>query len=316
MATHFASPVFVGGVPILGGQGLMSQGVSYFVDPVLGSDGNDGLSIETAFASIAAGYAALTANQNDVLYYMAGSSATANLTATLTWAKNYTHLVGVVAPTNVAQRARIFATGAFTPMINITATGCSFRNIYVFHGIDSADAEICVQVTGGRNYFENCHFAGIGHATQGDDTAARALLLAGAEECRFVGCTIGVDTIARSGANAELGFTSQATRNTFDDCLFLAFADAAGHLFIVAGASSLDRWAMFRRCVFINAIDSTATTMTAAITDNAGAGGLLLLKDCTLIGATDWVTGAAGNVTYIDGAAPTAASSGLAVATA
>lgn len=313
---HF-SELFAAGVPILGGEGLMSQGVSYFVDPLNGSDGDDGLTVGTAFASLTAGEDALTANQNDVLYYMAGSSAAANLTATLTWDKNYTHLVGVCASTNVAQRARIFSTGAFTPMINITATGCSFRNVYAFHGIDSASAEICVQVTGGRNYFENVHFAGIGHATQGDDTGARSLLLAGAEECRFNGCTIGIDTIARSVANAELGFTTAARRNTFDACLFLAFADNAGHLFIHANASgSMDRWALFRRCMFINAISSTATQMTAAITGHASAGGMIILQDCGLIGATDWYTGAAGVNTYIVGGDVTAASAGLAVAVA
>jgi hypothetical protein len=293
----------------------MTQGVSYFVDPVNGSDGNDGLAADKAFASLTKGEDALTANQNDVLYYMATSSAVATLTATLTWDKNYTHLVGIVAPTNIAQRARVFASGATTtPMVNVTASGCSFRNLYFFHGIDSATAEICFQVTGGRNYFENVHFAGIGHATQGDDTAARSLLLAGAEECLFQNCTIGVDTTARSGANAELGLTTQAHRCTFDDCLFLAYADDAGHLFVHANAAStLDRFILFRRCAFINAVSSAATTMTAASTVHASAGGMLVLKDCTLVGATDWHTGGAGANIYIDGAAPTAGTSGLAV---
>lgn len=286
-----------------------------YLNPANGSDGNTGLSPDKAVATYERGYALLTANKNEILAYT-GDSSGLTLTALAVWAKSFTHLVGLCAPTEIAQRARLFlaSTVITSPMLTVSASGCKFKNLYLFHGIANAGALVCCNVTGGRNKFENIHFAGIGHATQGDTAGARSLLLTGAEENLFERCTIGVDTIARSTTNAEIEFATQATRNYFRDCKILAFADNAGHLFIKAAASSLDRFAIFENCIFSNPILSTATTMTEAIDGNAGAGGYILLKNCTLMGATDWE--GTQTITYIDGAAPTGNTSGLAVVVA
>jgi len=298
-----------------GGSVPLTQGTKYYVDPTGGSDGNDGLSPTHAKATVSAAYTAATANQNDTIFYMAGSSSI-TLTATMTWAKNYTHLIGVVAPTNVAQRARFFVgTNVFTPMVNITATGCRFENLYFFHGVADATALICGQVTGGRNYFRKVHFAGIGTTTQ-DAAGAASLSLSGAEECLFDECTIGIDTIGRgSAANSELLITSGALRCTFRTCDFLTFADAATHQFVIKDGSGIDRWIKFENCNFINPIQSTATTMTEAfdVTASGSPNGLMLLKNCTLVGATDWEANVESGELYIDGAAPTNNTSGLAV---
>jgi hypothetical protein len=54
--------------------------------------------------------------------------------------------------------------------------------------------------------------------------------------------------------------------------------------------------------------------MSALATLPASAGGLLLMKDCTLVGITEFGTNATslGQI-YVDGAAATAATSGIAV---
>jgi hypothetical protein len=220
--TKFPHGVSSQGVPVLGGQGIMSNGKAYFVDPTNGSDSNDGKTAKTAKATIAAGEDLLVANQNDVLYYFASSTGP-TLSSTLTWDKDYTHFIGICAPTMIGQRCRIFqlstATGV-SPLINITANGCSFKNLYIFHGVADATSKINVQVTGDRNYFENIHFAGIGNDTM-DVADARSLFLNAAHENRFVNCVIGLDTIdAGSAANAELEFDSESSRNVFDDCVF------------------------------------------------------------------------------------------------
>lgn len=291
-----------------------TQGKKVYLDPNKGSDGNSGLAPTDAKKTITAAYNMLTANMNDTLYYLAGSSSI-TLTATLTWAKNYTHFVGVVAPTNVAQRARLFVgTNVFTPMINVTATGCRFENIYNFHGVADATALIAFQVTGGRNYFKNCHMAGIGNTTQ-DAAGAASLSLNGAEECLFEGCTIGIDTIGRgSAANSELLLTGGALRCTFRNCTFLTYADADTHQFIIKDASGIDRWILFDRCKFINPIKSAATAMTEVCQIGAGGSpnGLLLFDGCTVVGATDWENPVSNEI-YVNGAPPTAATSGLAV---
>jgi hypothetical protein len=235
----------------------------------------------------------LTANQNDTLLYVAGATTLTNLSATLTWAKSYTHFMGVCAPTRVGQRARIFqlstATG-LSPLVNVTASSCIFKNLYTFQGVNDATSLINWQVTGSRNYFENCHFAGGGHATQAIDGGA-SLCISGGSENTFVDCTIGVDTIDAATGMAGLLFpaTGGAARNRFIDCDFTLQAGNAGAIFIEAlGNSGIDRYTLFRNCVFSNL---SSTTMTSAMAIAAGFdpnNKRFLLKDCALIGATDW----------------------------
>ena len=74
------------------------------------------------------------------------------------------------------------------------------------------------------------------------------------------------------------------------------------------------RWQLFDNCSFINNVQSTSTTMNGLTTLPASAGGLLLMKNSTLVGITEFGTDSTtrGQV-YVDGAAPTAATSGIAV---
>jgi hypothetical protein len=53
--------------------------------------------------------------------------------------------------------------------------------------------------------------------------------------------------------------------------------------------------------------------MTEAFDVHASAGGLILLKNCTVVGATDWEANVESANTFIDGGAPTNNTSGLAV---
>jgi hypothetical protein len=47
----------------------------------------------------------------------------------------------------------------------------------------------------------------------------------------------------------------------------------------------MDRFALFKRCTFIN---SGTSTLTVAAAINAAQGGLLVFDNCTLFGATNW----------------------------
>ena len=96
---------------------------------------------EEALAGIEAAEAKCVANQHDTVFYIGGSSGN-NLAAALTWDKNYTHLIGICAPTMVAQRSRIFQTSTVTgasPLLNITAT-----TILV---VDSTPKCLSIQIT-------------------------------------------------------------------------------------------------------------------------------------------------------------------------
>lgn len=292
--TTFSDMLFhLGGLPALYGLPFHKDAKYYFVDPADGSDSNDGLSPTNALAGIEAAEALMVANQHDTLFYIAGSSGN-NLAAALTWDKNYTHIIGIAAPTMVAQRARIFQTSTLTgasPLLDITATGCIFKNFYIFQGVADATSLLNVRVTGGRNYFENIHFAGGGHATQAVDGGA-SLALYGAEECTFVNCTIGVDTIAAATGMMGLRLDTDAKRIIFKNCIFTMYAGHAGCGFVeVVDSAGFDRYILFDNCMFIN--DAAGFTMTTAFVIPAGMGSAthrILLKDCTGIGFTDWDT--------------------------
>jgi len=261
----------------------------YIVDPANGNDSNPGDRFEKPLASIEAAFALCTTNQHDVVLYVAGSSGN-NLAAAVDWSKNYTHLIGLCAPTRAAQRARIFQTSTLTgasPLLTVSGSGCIFKDFYIFQGVDDATSLINVSVTGGRNYFENVHFAGGGHATQAVNGGA-SLKLDGAEENLFKNCTIGVDTIAAGTGMAGILFDGEAHRNVFEDCMVTMYAGHAGAIFAeIVDATGIDRYTIFRRCIFSNTA-STAMTQAFAIPAGMGAPRRIYLMDCAMHGATDW----------------------------
>ena len=115
----------VGGVSVGTNFGAGEQ---YYLDPANGLDTNDGKSPSKAFKTFAVAYAALTANQNDTLYYIAGASGL-TLSEAAVWAKSYTHFVGICAPTRVGQRARIFQLSTLegaSPLFTVSGSGCIF----------------------------------------------------------------------------------------------------------------------------------------------------------------------------------------------
>ena len=264
----------------------------YLVDPANGSDNNHGTSFNAPLASIEAAEALCTANQHDVVLYLSGSSGN-NLAAALTWDKSYTHLIGWCAPTSIGNRARIFQTATLTgasPLLNITASGCVFKNFYIFQGVNDATSLINVQVTGGRNYFENVHFAGGGHAAMAINGGA-SLKLNAAEENRFVHCTIGVDTIASATGHVGLLLDGAASRNVFEDCHFSAFAGHTGAAWVeVADATGFDRYTIFRSCLFTNSnmtqFEMASGFVIPAIAANRPA--RMFLYNCASYGAATW----------------------------
>lgn len=325
MATNFDNGISTMGVPLMPQYVVGWGGNHYFVDPKSGSNGNSGKSPKQAVKDITAAYALTADESDDVIHLLArgGSSTneyTSRLSETLVWAKNRVHLVGHAAPTGISPRARIStASGqalAIDPMIQVTGSGNVFANFQVYNGIDAAVAANGIEVTGGRNYFYRVHIVGIGNA-KNDVANAYSLKLTGGGENLFEQCTIGADTIAKGSlADSELMLATLTARNRFWGCDIRTFAEAATHQFMLIGAGAIEREVEFRGCKFFNPSTSTsAVAMTEAIDINASQNGIVTLIDCTLIGADDWEAGDEG-LSFIDGAAPTDSTSGIAVATA
>lgn len=329
-----------GGMPVTPGVPFPMTGTTYFVDPANGSDGNNGKKINRAFATLYKAHAACTAGKNDVVYLIGDGSTTGTArlslanaqsvdssatTGKLVWSKNATHLIGLTAPTRFSQRARIAPpSGTYTvttfnsaDFISVTASGCYFGNFSVFNGFSTGGAaQRCWVDTGGRNFYSNVHFGGMGDAGSAGDAGSRSVVLSGTTgENTFVGCTFGLDTVTRTAANASLEFAAGTPRNTFKDCTFVFQTSAATPLGILGtGAACMDRFQVFDRCQFVNNVESTSTTMTVLSSmTNASPGGGLFFKDCALLGITDFGDATALTVSYVEGGTPTAATTGIAV---
>jgi len=297
--TDFPHGIRSMGVPVLGGQGLLSQGDSYFVDPTNGSDSYDGKTAKTAKATLPAGEELLTANQNDVLYYMAGSSGI-TLSEKLTWDKSYTHLVGVCSPVRMNQRARIFQLSTATnvsPLIDITASGCSFRNFYINQGVADTGSKVCVQVTGDRNYFENIHFNGIGNDTMDVDEAT-CLKMDGAHFCTFINCSFGSQSTSAGSAatNSELWFDGESSQNVFEDCIFMRRIEhETNHVLVqIEDALGIGAFNLFKRSLFMYTSVNQAYTGGSVfeIPAISSKTRIIVLQDCMAVAgngsATDW----------------------------
>lgn len=340
--TAFSS-LEVAGVPTMGMNGIpLTSGNVFFVDPVNGSDGNIGTA-DNPFKTIYWAYAKCVSGNNDVVVIVGNGAATGSArlsvanaqvadptatTGTLTWAKNATHLVGMCAPASVAQRARLAPpTGVYTQatfgsgnFVVVTGSGCIFSNFSVFNGFSTGGVnQIAWTDNGSRNYYNNVNFGGAGDAASAADTGSRSLKIGsgGSGENTFVGCTIGLDTVDRSVANASLEFAGATPRNTFVGCTFPMRATAAGVLSVLGtGAACMDRWQRFDNCLFLNAMSSgaTAQTVIASLT-NAAPGGYMAMNNCGFVGdgSTNWGdTNALANM-YVLGATPVAASNGIMV---
>lgn len=267
--------------------GIPHVGEIFYVDPGSGDDTNGGKEQADAFATVYAAQAAMTADQDDVII-LAGTSSTGRTseTSAIAWNKRRTHIVGNGAPRKINSRNGISFGASISPGFTLSANNCIIRNISI---ATFQDNNILVDVTSNYNTFLNVHFQGIGHATAGDDTAARSLRLSAAEENEFINCTIGLDTVTRSAANASLELTGSAPRNKFINCDFPVFADNAGVLWVKADTGNCyERFLTFENCLFTNAISGSSTTMTVGMDLSATGNGEVYMINSHWRGATDF----------------------------
>lgn len=275
------------------------------------------------YTSLVTAYGILRNGMNDVLVLVGNGAASgsARLTGTFTWAKDAAHLIGVDSPVLYSQRARITpASGAtaFTPFFTISGNGCIFQNIQWFDGFGTGTtSQIGILLTGSRNYFQNCHIAGMADNESAQSAGSRSLKigLAGSGENVFDSCVIGVDTIARTQANASIELAGATARNRFRGCTLPFFGSAAGVLGILGtGNGCCDRDNSFEDCLFINQTKSTSTGMTALLSfTTATPGGMVIFKRCAMVGVTKFgdTNGLANS--FLDMAAPSNSAGGLMV---
>ena len=336
--TEFLNGLLVDGVPTMGISGIpLTNGRVIFVDYVNGSDSYNG-NASSPKKTIYSAYANARDGYNDVIVIVDNGLSTgsqrlslANAVAvdstvtagTLVLSKNAVHIVGMGAPSPNSRARFAPPTGTYTMatfgsgnFVTMAGSGCIVANVSFYNGFSTGgSAQICFTVSGGRNYFGNVQFGGAGDAASAQSTSSRSLLVSGTGENRFVNCTMGLDTVTKTVANATLELAAATPRNEFIGCNFPFYTSSATTIGILGtGAGCIDRTTLFRSCTFGNAAQSGSTTMSGLATLPASAGGLLLMKDCTMVGISEFGTDATtrGQI-YVDGAAATAGTSGIAV---
>lgn len=325
--TTFADGLFqFGGVPVVGAVpplfGLNSR--AFFVDPINGSDGNSGLRLGDALATLYRAHYLMQAGRNDVCYLISdgttassarlstavaisaqGPSETPATTGTLTWSKNACHLIGVTAPGGVNSRARIATpTGTYTSatfgsgnMVVVSAQGCYFSNISVNHAFTTGGVtDIAWTDSGGRNTYSNVGFFGAQSAAAAGASGSMSLLVTGdVGENAFYTCSIGNDaSTARTGNFAEMQLAAGSPRNRFYKCFIQTQAGSTTAAFwMTIGASGIDRYVLFDDCVFLNMRVGSASPfslMAVGFSLNAAPGGTVLMRNCIGTGATKFTT--------------------------
>ena len=323
--TTFGDQVFeFGGMPVGGGgSGIIPavNGKVYIVDYATGTDGTGAGTQIAPIRTITRFHDIVTSNLNNVAHLMGNSSPSTGaqqLTDTLTWSKHLTHILGQ-AHNRVSQRVSIRTSGStvFTPHVNVTAQGCVFANFHTFYGFADNSAQVAWDEDGQRNAYYNVHFGGMGAQLAADHANSRVIVIgsSGNGEHYFKNCVFGLDTVDRGAANATMEFVGGSPRNVFEDCVFLMRADAATPVFITCGAGGIDRYALFRRCVFHNFTGGGGTTITQAMSINASAGGNFLMDQCWFHGCTD-VENSASGVVFMNNCVVDTADAGLFVVNA
>jgi hypothetical protein len=268
--------------------------------------------------TLAAGYALLTSGNNDVLVLIGNGAASGSARITsFTWAKSACHLIGVCSPSMVSQRARIAnpTTSGLTITANfftVSGSGCLFQNLQFFQGAGAGQtgivAEILVTITGSRNAFVNCDFAGMGDSTGATDAGSRIIKISGGGQENYFGhCSIGLDTVTRTTANATVEVAGGGPRNVFEQCIFpVLSSDGLQYFFLAAAQAAMDRWVLFKGCNFISCVGSTGTAIAQAFKLAASVGGILCLDSTSgVFGVTAVGDATTKGQTYVSGGTAT-----------
>ena len=319
VGTLDAKQAFAGGVP-MGGAGFF--GDTYFVDYRNGSDGNVGTNRGQAFKTLTAAYAACASNNNDRII-IDGDSAVVT-SAMISWTKNRIHVFGDNGPFpwlgyGNGARVTMGVTGVAgnTCIIKNTGVRNTFTGIKFDNG-DTTATNLYTYIEAGEfNRYYFCEF----YKGQLLTTAGTAEFVMNGDSSQCYGCAFG-DLVNERGSSAIRRPNILLNRETetgkvcrdgaFVDCLF---RHKAAHLDVSfvwgSGATDVERSLLFINPIFINAVLATADPADAIDFGAAQTEGDVVLINPTGVNITAF--GGANLNIYVQGAVPTAATTGIAV---
>jgi hypothetical protein len=284
-----------------------SKGSKVFVvDYVNGNDSNPGTKWDAPLKTIEAAYALTTTLKNDTIL-LVGNGTSNTAAAAMTWSNSYTHLVGLNSGgPEPRSRIKCGAALATTPFITWSGSGCIVKNISFWHETSDAAGLVNVLVSGGRNLFEGCQFAG-GVSTN-NATGARSLKIGGANASgnTFKNCFVGCDTVQAVAGNYALEFVTGAMHTMFEDCTFALTAGATTTVHVYASAAaSVGRFNIFKRCFFINEDPDTVQASVFGLAAALAPSNRIMMVDCWQYGVAKWDSNNRGVVTNVTIAANT-----------
>jgi len=312
--TSFGMPAF-GGIP-------PTFGNIWFVDYGAGSDAWDGKSPETPFKTLSAAHDACTTNNND--YIFINGYAEVVETAMIDFSKSRVHVFGCNGPPpglgyGAGARVSLGVTTAATDIATLKNTGVrnTFTGIKFSNSNTLATNLFTVAEAGEYTRYNNCEFYKSALLTT--DLTAEVLL--NGDSSQFYGCTFGDLVNEKGAAGIELPnvlltreiISGKVARDcSFVDCTFLRKAAHVDVCFVYGpNATDVERRLLFIRPIFWNCVLATADPADAVNFAAAQTDGDVLIIDHASINVTA-VGGANLNI-YVQGAVPTAATTGKSV---
>lgn len=258
----------MGGIPI-------TTGTYYFVNSATGSDGNDGLSMDSPLKTLLAAYNKCTTNKNDVIL-LAADATHYQLETMLTWAKNRIHLVGLgtwgaVDPQPEIQLSTAGNLLTVAATIKVTGYGNTFSNVFISNaGTGSALCVTALWDAGENTVYTNCQFAKFSDL----NVAGVSNVEARGDTTTWRNCKFGIDWVTMAAARFGLlikgtGGSARMKHNIFEDCYFVVASSDSDYEHIhVYDTNSLAYCNIWKNCIFMNALISS---LSAAIIDDAVA---------------------------------------------
>jgi len=299
---------------LLSSLGILTFGKIFYVNADSNSDGtpkgldsNDGLSMDTALATVLAAYNKTTSNNHDYIV-MSGSTGHA-FTAELAVSKNRVHFLGIGGGSRyIGQRTRwTMSTGgsANSAVVYVTGVGCTFTNIKIFN----TDTSTSFAVADGGEFTQwtNCEMVN----TVNLGTVTDAHLLCEVDTGYFLRCSIGSSQVghAFSGSRGCVlfskdirsgGSSGNTTRDTiFEDCIFPMEANSAtgSCCFLLTTATDIERILWVKNCVFWGTKLSDTINRAIEQTSNQTDGDILL-QNCIVHGI-DGITADSTTAVYM-----------------
>lgn len=299
------------GVPVFGEGILPTFGnVFYLVKTKASTDPYysliyDAIDDDFIFNDITKAYAAMTTNQGDTLICMPGDHL---VTASLTWAKSQTRIIGWAGPNQGYQPSTLTAggvrltckTAAVAQILNVTGDYVSIFNVGTQNSASDSGNISDLRISARNFYAYGCSFRGGTGATQigtADcglglfvDTSVAGAGNAMVVENSVIGSsgntirTVGACCMSFGAGTAAGGFEPR-----FIDCQFSAYTQTSGCYFINAQYNAgFDRFALFKRCSFLN-FCNPATPMAEAIRCNNDTA-WIIIDNCSGFGFTAWAS--------------------------